>query len=83
MDIQELYLRSYEFALDEDPNQITDREYQFIINKLNSLNELSFFSEEDKFEAKILFAILLNFDQDMDSIKLSKLMQNELNLIIE
>ena len=83
MDIQELYLRSYEFALDEDPNQITDKEYQFVINKLNSLNELSFFSEEDKFEAKILFAILLNFDQDIDSIKLSKLMQNELNLIIE
>ena len=81
MDIQELYLRSYEFFLEEDSNPMTNLEYQFIIDKINKLNGKEFLSEKEKYEAEILFAILLNFDKEssIEFLKLSK----EMHLILD
>ena len=83
MDIQVLYLRSYEFAEEEHSDPMTDEEYQFVIDILNRLNSKEFLNNEEKHEVEVAFAILLHFDKEtaIASMKLSENLKEVLNKI--
>lgn len=83
MDIQILYLRSYEFAEEEDSNPMTDEEYQFVIDILNRLNSKELLDNKEKHEVEVAFAILIHFDKEsaIESMKLSESLKEVLNKI--